>query len=199
MQQIEIKNPVFQDLLNSIAEKIIFPDKYWKMDDVGFDIEKTYHLATSTEYLKEMQEKGHNGPPHIHYSNSLRRYKFDQAWVKVKLGVHFRVKIMTLLSYYPPLGCVGWHSNFDMSGYNLLLTWSEEGDGFFRYQHPLRKTLVTIPDNKGWMVKMGKFGSTPEDELWHCASTRCRRASIGMIFHNKEEQELAKSFICGTI
>ena len=199
MQQIEIKNPVFQDLLNSIAEKIIFPDKFWEMDDVDFDIEKTYHYSTSEEYLKELQERGHNGLPQIHYSNSLRRYKFDQAWVKMKLGMHFRVKIMTLLSYYPPSGCVGWHSNYDMSGYNLLLTWSEDGDGFFRYQHPLRKTLVTIPDDKGWMAKMGKFGNTPEDELWHCASTRCRRASIGMIFHNKEEQELAKSFICGTI
>ena len=48
MQQIEIKNPVFQDLLNSIAEKIIFPDKYWKMDDVGQSQDNDLIILLST-------------------------------------------------------------------------------------------------------------------------------------------------------
>ena len=199
MQDIRINNPVFKELLNLFAEKIILPEKYWKMGDVDFDKEEIYNLSTSLDYLQDIKKRGHSGLPQISYSNIVRRYKFDQAWVKMKLGRYFRVKYMTLLCYYPPFGCIGWHSNYDASGYTLLLTWSETGEGFFRYQDPVSEEIITIPDRKGWNVKLGKLGNTVEDELWHCASTKCRRASIGMIFNNKEEQELAKEFICGTI
>ena len=34
---------------------------------------------------------------------------------------------------YPPGGYISWHNNANASAYNLVFTWSESGNGYFKY------------------------------------------------------------------
>lgn len=200
MEEIEIRNESFIDVLDWILTKIILRDKNWKCSEITDLLIESSHKACSEEYLNQIKIEGHSGLPKDSYSKTMgTTHSWDQSYVRTKLSFYFKVKKMTLLCFYPKYGFVGWHSNYDVDGYNLLLNWSEEGKGFFRFQDPKSKEIITIPDKKGWTAKIGKFGGTAEDELWHCARTDCRRASVAMIFNSKEEQTLAKHLICGTI
>ena len=104
---------------------------------------------------------------------SLRKKMFDQK----ALGV-----------IYPANGYMSWHTNADASGYNVLLTWSENGNGFFRYQDPITKEIVTMQDKPGWNCKVGYFGKHTETDklVWHCCSTDELRISVAWIFPTVE-------------
>ena len=55
----------------------------------------------------------------------------------------------SLTSYYPPKGFVGWHTNWNAFGYQLILTWSESGDGYFTYYDKKNDEFVKHEDVKG--------------------------------------------------
>lgn len=76
-----------------------------------------------------------------------------------------------LAAYYPKGGGLSWHNNADVPGYNILFTYSQNGDGFFRYQRDNK--IITIEDEKGWNLKFMYYGGISETEkiCWHtCAS-----------------------------
>jgi len=85
---------------------------------------------------------------------------------------------------YPARGYMSWHTNSDDYGHNVLLTWSENGNGFFRYQDPITKEIVTMRDKPGWNCKVGYFGkhTEPDKLFWHCCSTDELRISVAWIF-----------------
>jgi len=89
-----------------------------------------------------------------------------------------------LCATYPPGGWIGWHNNANASGYNILFTWSETGDGWFRYYDLEKKENVTIQDVPGWQCKMGYFASYdhPDRLCYHCASTDSLRITLGYVF-----------------
>ena len=115
------------------------------------------------------------------YKNEL--LSFDNQ-MKELLGLSCSALTMA----YPPGGYIEWHNNANAPSYNLVFTWSETGNGWFRYYDRDRKENVTIPDKAGWSVKAGYFGSYDDDKLvYHCAATECWRMTWSWMLGFDEE------------
>jgi len=90
---------------------------------------------------------------------------------------------------YPPNGFCSWHNNADASGYGIMFSWSETGEGDFRYWDNNKKEVTSIPDKKGWNVKVFYFGNydEPEKLTYHSSSNDCLRYSMAFLFKNEKE------------
>ena len=62
----------------------------------------------------------------------------------------------------------------------MILTWSETGDGYFRYYDNKTDTVVTEEDVPGWQARYYRFGHyhEPEHHFWHAAWTECPRFTL---------------------
>ena len=101
----------------------------------------------------------------------------------------FKSFIQEFKENYPENGFMGWHTNWNASGYNILLSYNtEEGGGFFRYLDPITKEMVTLWDPKGWSVKVGYFGrrSEPDKVFYHCAGSRSKRLTLGYVIPHED-------------
>lgn len=97
------------------------------------------------------------------------------AQFKEELGV----RCSALSTLYPPQGFIGWHNNANASEHNLIFTWSENGDGWFRFIEPSTGEIITVQDEPGWNLKAGYFGAYgSEDVVYHCARTECWRMTL---------------------
>lgn len=87
--------------------------------------------------------------------------------------------------YYPAQGYISWHHNGHAAGWNVLFTYSENGNGYFTYRCPSTGEIVKIQDQKGWSAKVGYFPSTLnnniEDLFWHAAYTDEPRLTIAFV------------------
>jgi hypothetical protein len=94
---------------------------------------------------------------------------------------------------YPPGGYISWHNNANAAAFNLIFSWSETGDGFFRYVDSNTKEIVTINDVPGWQCKAAYFGNyrEPEKLFYHTAKTNCWRCTVSYTF---DRSELSKEF-----
>jgi hypothetical protein len=90
--------------------------------------------------------------------------------------------------YYPSEGFMSWHNNWNASGYNILLSYSKEGNGFFRYRDPITKEIVTMKDSPGWTCKVGYFGKgrKPDKVVYHCAGSHEPRLTLGFVIPHLE-------------
>lgn len=95
------------------------------------------------------------------------------------------VRNNALTSFYPPGGYISWHNNANAAAYNLIFSWSETGEGWFKYKHPETGEMVHMQDHAGWQCKAGYFGhyGEPEKLCYHAASTDCRRITVSFIFN----------------
>tara|TARA_S200002703_G_scaffold25776_1_gene22136 strand:+ start:273 stop:908 length:636 start_codon:yes stop_codon:yes gene_type:complete len=209
MRKININNTLLTDILKEVEDKIISKEGIWNFDA----FEKTDYYV-EPEYLKDIQTRGHSGLPQEEVDRNLQRGEIsknqlpniskkeyfhllqDQRKIIHNLESLLGIKDITSFTVYPPGGYIGWHSNYDVPGYNCLFTWSEFGDGFFKFIDPLTKETVTLEDSSGWNARMGYFGSG-DQEMWHCAYTNCRRLTIAMRFDDVVKQDLAKRTISG--
>jgi hypothetical protein len=113
----------------------------------------------------------------------LRWLRFDKLcrkdWIQ-RMGAH----TSALSLYYPPGGFVGWHTNWNANAYQLLLTWSRDGDGYFRYYDQHTDTIVTQYDKPGWQARWYYFGrkDEPEHHCWHTAYTKGDRMTFAFKF-----------------
>lgn len=87
--------------------------------------------------------------------------------------------------YYPEDSFISWHTNENAAGKNLILSYSSDGRGFFRFMDPVTEEIVTIQDEKGWNAKMGNFGDTKDTRVWHCARNYGPRLTISYIIKNE--------------
>lgn len=90
-----------------------------------------------------------------------------------------------LCSLYPPNGYISWHNNANASAYNLIFTWSETGEGNFKYVDGHTGKTVVMKDKKGWQCKAGYFGAYNEpwyNRVYHAAETDCWRLTVSYIF-----------------
>ena len=89
------------------------------------------------------------------------------------LNAWFGSKFCAVQMYYPPGGYMNWHHNANCPGYNILMSYSQDGNGFFRYQDPVSKEIITMEDVPGWTAKVGYYGplNEPDKVIWHCAKT----------------------------
>lgn len=194
MSEINLINKDFLNTLEGFVEDFFAVPGY---EDPKYQLaeERDQGLKYCDEpYLQEcmaLAEKGDViGPPRKHFAQPIRnmvrvdpqkwseyqqRVKFDFA---SEIGAH----TSALLSYYPPGGYVGWHTNWDATAYQVLFTWSKNADGFFRYRDPNTGEIITIHDKPGWQARWYYFGDKPETYCWHCAYTAGPRITLAYKF-----------------
>lgn len=112
-------------------------------------------------------------------SSNLENWNKYNNWFRTKIVPQLGMAETASFSYYPPEGFVGWHTNANNVSHQLLFTWSENGDGYFRYYDNKKKKIITQPDKKGWQCKSLFFGSKNKP-LWHCCYTKGPRLTFAV-------------------
>lgn len=217
MKDITIKNKTLITILDK---------NKWFMEDYVLDHVNTRgdknlrEKYLSEEYLKEiigMWDK-HEGFPEESYSigfSKLKdmRFKPNEKNKILKLSrdivkkytentdelqQKYMLKSNALFTVYPPGGYISWHNNANASAYNVIFTWSETGDGWFKWVDPKTNIIHTVEDVPGWQCKVGYFGrySDGEDKLiYHSASTECYRMSVAFTLDRSETSYEAQSWL----
>lgn len=191
MRVCDVKNPRILDLLEKF--RYLFIDKY--------DVTKTNRLFgkeldakyfTSCEYRDIIVGMGrdHNGSPdHArsyplkpeHYKGDDPEYRKDFMEIDSALMCELGINNNALSQLYPPEGFISWHNNANAIGYNLIFTWSETGEGWFKYLDKYGNEIM-IPDKKGWSLKAGYFGNYDDGKVcYHAAYTKCWRLTSSHI------------------
>lgn len=198
MSEVAIRNKEFLEVLESFSQEMLSKpsyndDVFWTYRDID-DIHRGEYFC-SREYLDECLSRDELvGPPDRYFaqpiSNMVR--KDPEMWqpfmqkVKYDFASEIGAHTSALLSYYPPGGFVGWHTNYDANAYQILFTWSENGDGYFKYYDKEKDQIVTIQDKPGWQCRHFYFGAEQEPDLhcWHSAYAGCQRITLAYKFVN---------------
>ena len=193
MQNYEIRNREVLDILEQFrynyTEKYQIPEI---CEMVGDPSNKEYY--TSDEFRDKIIRMGreHEGGAGSGYSYFLKpthlkqpNVEYGRDWTDLdeRMKTILGLDISALSQMYPPSGHIEWHNNANAADHNLIFTWSQTGDGFFRYYDLKTKKNVTMPDKKGWTLKAGYFGSyeEPDKVMYHCASTECWRITLSYV------------------
>ncbi len=154
---------------------------------------------TSNEYLESINREKHVGFPEVSHGIDLSdtevtplSFRDDINKTTADLNTFFGTKFNAVKMYYPAGGYMGWHNNHNVPGYNILLSYTQNGDGWFRYQDPLSKEIVTLYDTPGWTAKVGYYGSKEEDDkvYWHCARAYEERLTFGFVVPDEDMWEM---------
>lgn len=207
--EVQIRNKQLLEKLDSFKDRMMTTPNY---------NDPKYHVCSSQEdklngeyycgeeYLQECLEGGLIGAPQRHFAQPIakmvqvdpdvwKQYMHD---VKHEFAKELGAHTSALLSYYPPGGFVGWHTNYDATAYQILFTWSK-GNGYFRYYDIDTGEITTIQDKAGWQCRHYYFGpeSEPENICWHSAYAGDERITLAYKFcgygQNDERDELARS------
>ena len=200
MRWIDINN---EDILSTVTNYSdwFFTQDLTELDEIsnregrhqGFQKEK----GCSEEYLRDIIEKDgkHVGFPERTISVDVSsdesvplRYKQKCRDMATELCSYLGARNQAVNVYYPCEGFMGWHNNWNASGYNILLSYSKNGNGFFRYRDPLTKKIITMHDRKGWSCKVGYYGRgrEPDKVYYHCAGTHEPRITLGFVIPHLE-------------
>lgn len=204
MKNIEINNTHVLEHLNNYKDFILNNDIYQCLDLQCNDYKDRAEYYTGEEFRKEIISKGeaHTGYPDVmhsftglmpgndnhnnntHFKPKRQKFREASSSLNSQLMQALSAKQNTLNTVYPPGGFISWHNNANASGYNILFSWSETGDGWFDYWDIVKQERIRIQDVPGWQCKMGYFGPyfKPETVCYHTASTNCWRISVAYIF-----------------
>ena len=207
MNSISVINIQLSQILNNFKDEILSNDLS-KLNFRQGNVAKDNHYFCSIDLLNDLKNK-----EMIDHTNDAKCVNIDSTflkeinskldadldeWNEQKSYIVVKSKFVSLKQkmfdkkvlgvIYPASGYMSWHTNANDSGYNVLLTWSENGNGFFRYQDPITKEIVTMQDKPGWNCKVGYFGkhTEPDKVFWHCCSTDELRISLAWIFPTVE-------------
>jgi hypothetical protein len=120
-----------------------------------------------------------------------------------KLLDFFGARTNALQMFYPAGGYIGWHTNCNAKGYNIVISCNPGGDGYFVHYDHKTKNYNYFYDKPGWNIKAGYFGSDkePEKMYWHAAKTNTPRITLSYIIYDKniwedmmDDIELDKNF-----
>ncbi len=163
----------------------------------------------SDAYKKKIMAdyKDHDGYPECLYGYTFKQVKTSDYWDRTprsdddkikekyfndnyirlnkKLSSILSTRANALAAVYPPGGYIGWHNNANAPSYNIVLTWSETGDGYWKHVDPKTGEEVLVKDKVGWQAKGFYFGSYedgPENLVYHMASTDCWRFTVSYVF-----------------
>jgi hypothetical protein len=162
--------------------------------------DRKYHM--SDEYRDKIiaEDTNHEGFPDHGHSYALKADRLHHVNGYAARGAEYieryskyNQELCTLLStrnnaltqMYPPNGYISWHNNANASAYNIIFSWSETGEGNFKYVDGHTGQMVTMQDKKGWQCKAGYFGSYNEpwyNRVYHAAETDCWRITVSYIF-----------------
>lgn len=145
----------------------------------------------SEEYFRNfaISNPKHKGFPVEHMSLPIDRITSAEEpvaaineYVRADFVSELGANANALFNYYPPGGFVGWHTNENNSGHQFLFTWSQDGDGYFRYYDKQKDEIVHIPDVPGWQCRHYHFGQDEPDHCWHAAYTNSPRITVCVLF-----------------
>lgn len=129
----------------------------------------------------------------LSFKNNDAEYQrgFYERWNKYNSNMTeiLSAKNNALGVVYPPGGFISWHNNANACAYNLVFTWSETGEGDFRYVDGKTGETVICHDEPGWTCKAGYFGhygEPAENLVYHAAKTDCWRMTISYIFDRSQ-------------
>lgn len=143
-----------------------------------------YNLQFGTERVPIQKEGLVESENNFYFTKKYREINEELSLI---LGSHSNA----LCAVYPPGGYISWHNNANATAYNVIFTWSENGDGYWKHVDPNTKEDVVVKDVPGWQCKSFYFGSYDEDDsnlVYHMASTDCWRMTVSYIFdrHNRD-------------
>jgi len=125
--------------------------------------------------------------PEFYTGTHPEEYRKNWEHLDLKMTTELGLELSVLSTLYPPQGFIGWHNNANAAAHNLIFTWSETGDGWFKYIDPKTQELVTVPDEKGWSLKAGHFGVYGSgDVVYHAARTNCYRMTLSYVLGTNE-------------
>ena len=196
MKQLEIKNYELIELLNDTSnwfkniDKSILPFPNKKDDNEYY---------TSEEHLNEIDVEKHDGFPKYTYGVDIAVPSTTPgSWRKKILEIDNTLNTIlgsqrcAVKMYYPKDGYMSWHNNHNASGHNILFSYTEQGDGWFKYKDPKTSEIVTMYDEPGWTAKVGYFGSNKEKDkiFWHCARAYEDRLTLGFVIPDQNMWEM---------
>lgn len=204
---INLKNQEFIDILNEYKDILLHRDN---VDDEPF-IAKELRVSgenqnaedfISDEYMKDIISEGrsHDGFPKVLKGFTGLKFQDDThtngdkikeatKTLNSKLIEFLSCRNNALNACYPPGGFISWHNNANAAGYNIIITYSETGEGWFDYWDTEKKERVRIQDKPGWQAKMTYFGpyDSPEKLCYHAAYTDCYRITVAFVFQEANE------------
>jgi hypothetical protein len=189
--------------IDVIPEEILeelntFSDWFFQQDRSNFVMQRgeepiTQQEAVSIEYLRRQQGKNLEGFPVCSDGidfNSMKGFDLEKFYPAIRnadnaIKTFLGARSCALKMYYPAGGFIDWHTNANAFGYNVLFSYSVNGDGAFLYQNPKTKEVVTIHDHPGWNMKIGLYDVDGGNPLWHAAYTHCERLTWGYILDQR--------------
>jgi hypothetical protein len=167
--------------------------------------DRAHFVGTEHRDAVILEDEKHEGYPEESHAYALKaeRLYFNDHHDKTEAAQFysnyskFNQELCTLLStrnnaltqLYPPNGYISWHNNANASAYNIIFSWSETGEGCFRYVDGHTGKEVVIPDKKGWQCKAGYFGAYGEpwyNRVYHAAETDCWRITVSYMFDRSD-------------
>ena len=196
MTEIIIRNKGFLKTLDDTLERFLEHEVLMtelstslQSDPIG-DGEKYCQPPHLYEMLERQEE--HVGFPEEGYGFQVSHGAKMRPDIFEPLKLHTKNELVrlfgannnSLTSYYPPKGFVGWHTNWNAYGYQMILTWSRSGDGYFTYYDKLRDDFIKHEDKAGWQARWYRFGrkDEPDHHCWHAAWTECPRFTLAFKF-----------------
>ena len=214
MDQIPIKQKKLQEVLDSLTDDFL--------NDTIIDLCNTEMYVTKDSLISEEIH-----PCSDEYFNKARtfpvpQYAFPRACRGIsenalhasdygkydtirnsmkKMVKYLGVTRNALSMVYPDNGYIGWHHNGNASGFNILLTYSIDGDGYFKYYDYSSENFVVLQDNPGWNVRVGYYpdeNKHPDKVFWHCAETKKKRITAAFVIqHRGMWEDFIEEISCG--
>ena len=202
MRDVPIRNKRALELLDKWLEFRKYTDILTLADDIPNE-EAEYYV--SDEYFNKICEMkmGHDGFPEKMKAYNFQHSQTDVDWsapdvtrkhkemcdlynkLLREMTLEYAWRNTALASIYPPGGMISWHNNANAPGYNVIFSWSETGDSYFKYWDPVQEKEVIMYDKPGWNAKVGGFGSYSDGwdkVIYHAAHTNCWRMTLSFVF-----------------
>mgnify|MGYP000142914099 FL=1 len=131
-----------------------------------------------------------------------RDFTMHLATLNDKMMNFLSVRNNALCAIYPPGGFISWHNNANAAAFNLIFTWSEFGEGCFKYIHPVTKEEIICEDAAGaWTCKAAYFGHYGEQDklLYHAAETDNWRCTVSYTFSTAQASEEFREMVIADI
>lgn len=206
VRDINIQNSEFLDILNEYKDVLLKreegDDTPLVAKEVGVQFkDEEADPWINDEYMHDIIKMGreHDGFPKVlkgfsglkHEGGDMRGKVIKDASrvLNTKLMEFLSCRNNALNACYPPGGFISWHNNANAKGYNIIITYSETGDGWFDYWDIEKQERVRIQDKPGWQAKMTYFGpyDSPDKLCYHAAYTDCYRITVAFVFDEADE------------
>lgn len=164
--------------------------------------EEYFYEAFQHKPLKDYGwPRAHLGVSGIHTSEE-HYDKFSTIRRKVsRIGNFLGTPVNALIMAYPDDGYIGWHHNGNAPGFNVLMTYSEDGDGKFSYYDYETKEIKHLQDQPGWNARVGYYPNLythPDKVFWHAAITKKQRITLAWVINHKDMwTNMIEEITCG--